>query len=340
MADQPIRPDGDERVQHKTAVLNGITYHYLYAVPESGTWTDTVFLIHGWPDLALGWRYQIPLLVSLGLRVVAPDMMGYGGTDAPEVPPNTISLYGCKRAADDIACLAEIVGAQNIILGGHDWGGVVVWRTALWYPDLVSHVFSVCTPYTAPNKQFFSIEQLVKGPLPQFAYQLHLASGEVEKSVYDETTIRQFLKGIYGATGPNGEPAFEPYRGVIKENLAKVGESKILNGEVLDHYVAQYVRHGIHPTLNWYRQRRTNWEEDQALLDETTITQPVLFIQAAHDSVLKPEMSRGMEKLIPKLTRAEVDASHWALTQKPEEVNTLIRQWLEKEGLVKTKSAL
>ena len=36
--------------------------------------------IHGWPDLSLGWRHQIPLLVSLGLRVVAPDMMGYGGT--------------------------------------------------------------------------------------------------------------------------------------------------------------------------------------------------------------------------------------------------------------------
>jgi hypothetical protein len=36
--------------------------------------------IHGWPDLAIGWRFQIPLLLSLGLRVVAPDMMGYGGT--------------------------------------------------------------------------------------------------------------------------------------------------------------------------------------------------------------------------------------------------------------------
>lgn len=36
--------------------------------------------IHGWPDLSMGWRYQIPLLVNLGFRVVAPDMMGYGGT--------------------------------------------------------------------------------------------------------------------------------------------------------------------------------------------------------------------------------------------------------------------
>jgi pimeloyl-ACP methyl ester carboxylesterase len=36
--------------------------------------------IHGWPDLSLGWRYQIPMLLDMGFRVVAPDMMGYGGT--------------------------------------------------------------------------------------------------------------------------------------------------------------------------------------------------------------------------------------------------------------------
>lgn len=45
MSVQPIRPNGDERIQHKTAVLNGFTYHYLYAVPNSGKWIDTVFLV-------------------------------------------------------------------------------------------------------------------------------------------------------------------------------------------------------------------------------------------------------------------------------------------------------
>lgn len=129
-------------------------------------------------------------------------------------------------------------------------GGFVVWRAAQWYPDLVSHVFSVCSkptitllnptttikrplaPYTAPQKDFFSTEDLVKGPLPQFAYQLHLASGEVEKSVKDEQSIRQFLKGMYGARGPNGELAFDPEKGVLAENLPKIGESKLLNGKV------------------------------------------------------------------------------------------------------------
>lgn len=337
---QPIDPVSDSRIEHKTAKLNGYTYHYLYAVPKSGQWTDTVFLIHGWPDLSMGWRYQIPLLVDMGFRVVAPDMMGYGGTDAPQVPPNSISLYGLKRASDDIAALAKEVGASRIILGGHDWGGFVVWRAAAWYPQLVSHVFSVCTPYTAPHREYHSTEDLVKGQLPQFAYQLHLASGDVEKSVKDEASIRQFLRGLYGARGPNGELAFDPEKGVIEKNLPTIGESRILNGKVLDYYVKEYSKHGIHPTLNWYRQRYTNWQEDQSLLDKKVIKQPVLFIQATYDSVLKPEMSKSMDALIPNLTRGEVAATHWALTQKPDQVNQIIRQWLEGQGLGKAKSSL
>lgn len=111
-------------------------------------------------------------------------------------------------------------------------GGFVVWRAAQWYPGLVSHVFSVCTPYTAPHKVYYSTEDLVKGQLPQFAYQLHLASGEVEKSVKDEQSIRQFLRGLYGARGPNGELAFDPERGVLAENLPLIRESRILNGKV------------------------------------------------------------------------------------------------------------
>jgi hypothetical protein len=93
-------------------------------------------------------------------------------------------------------------------------------------------VFSVCTPYTPPHKEYLSIEDLVKGSLPQFAYQIHLASGEVEKSVNDEQSIRQFLKGMYGARGPNREASFDPYKGVLGDNLPKIGESRLLHGKV------------------------------------------------------------------------------------------------------------
>ena len=49
-------------------------------IPKIGALTATLFQIHGFPDISMGWRYQIPMLLSLGLRVVAPDCMGYGRT--------------------------------------------------------------------------------------------------------------------------------------------------------------------------------------------------------------------------------------------------------------------
>jgi len=333
---RPIDPEGDSRIEYRNANVRGCNYRYMYGVPPGGKWKATVFLIHGWPDLAMGWRYQIPMLLDMGFRVVVPDMLGYGGTDAPTVPPN-LHRYSLKNISDDIAELAKIVGAEKIILGGHDWGGFVVWRAAAWHPELITHVFAVCTPYTAPHRQYMSLEDLANGPLPQFGYQIHLASGEVEKIVKDETAIRQFLRGMYGAKGPNREEAFDPIKGVVEENLPKIGESRILNGKILDYYVKQYSRNGIHGPLNWYRTRRINYEDDLQLLDKKVIDIPTLFIQATYDSVLKPEMSKNMEALLPKLTRGEVQGTHWILTQKPDETNEIIAKWLNDQVGSKSK---
>jgi soluble epoxide hydrolase/lipid-phosphate phosphatase len=52
---------------------------YLEALPK-GTPKGTIVLIHGFPDISLGWRYQIPYLVDLGYRTIALDCMGYGKT--------------------------------------------------------------------------------------------------------------------------------------------------------------------------------------------------------------------------------------------------------------------
>ena len=48
---------------------------YLAAGPEDG---ELIYLIHGWPDLSLGWIKQIEFLSQQGYRVIAPDMRGYG----------------------------------------------------------------------------------------------------------------------------------------------------------------------------------------------------------------------------------------------------------------------
>ena len=63
-------------------------------------------------------------------------------------------------------------------------------------------------------------------------YQIHLASGDVERFVKDEESIRQFLKAMFVAMGPNREVGFIPETGVVEKNLPLLGESKILNGPV------------------------------------------------------------------------------------------------------------
>lgn len=64
-------------------------------------------------------------------------------------------------------------------------------------------------------------------------------------------------------------------------------------------------------------------------LSPRTVDQPTLFIFATRDSVLTKDLSDGMEAYVSKLTRREVDATHWALWQQPEAVNNHIKDWLE-----------
>ena len=65
-----------------------------------------------------------------------------------------------------------------------------------------------------------------------------------------------------------------------------------------------------------------------SLLDKQTISQPSLFICALKDSVLLPSLASRMGERIPNLSRRDVDASHWALWEKPEDVNKHITEWV------------
>lgn len=111
-------------------------------------------------------------------------------------------------------------------------GGMVVWRAAAFYPKLISHLFAVCTPYVPPSKTYYSTEELVNGPVPQFGYQLHLASGEVEKQLYSKEHMSAFLRGMYGARTPEGEVLFSPTKGILFDKVMRVGKTRLLSDEV------------------------------------------------------------------------------------------------------------
>ena len=102
-------------------------------------------------------------------------------------------------------------------------------------------------------------------------------------------------------------------------------------GQELAFYTDAFLRNNLAGPMNWYRTRRVNYEDELELPEaqRNHIAQPVLFIQALKDDVLVPAMSAGMERVIPKLTRAEVPTGHWALWQAPAQVNEIVGKWLK-----------
>ncbi|KAM5351449.1 hypothetical protein ACJ41O_004172 [Fusarium nematophilum] len=329
MAPDKLVPN-DSRVKAETAEIRGKTYRYIIGQPE-GTPVATMVLIHGFPDLGFGWRYQVPYFVSLGFRVVVPDMLGYGGTDAPE----SLEEYTYKSLAADVKELAQkIIGDGQIILGGHDWGGALVWRIAMWHPELIKGVFSICTPYHSPSETFIPLEAIIaSGHLPNFAYQLQFKGPDVESRIQGEEKVRQFLNAMYGGRGPNGEMGFSAKEGILFDNLPLLGRTRLLADEELEHYVKQYVARGspeLRGPLNWYRVRELNHRDEVEIAKAGhRFEMPALFVAATEDTALPPSMSEGMEKSFDNLTRGEVKASHWALWQTPEGVNAQVAKWAD-----------
>jgi len=109
----------------------------------------------------------------------------------------------------------------------------------------------------------------------------------------------------------------------------------MITEEDLQYFVTQYSNTGFRGGLNWYRNIYTNWKWHLQTADRI-INQPGLMVTAAKDSVLVPEMSHGMEKIVPNLTRHNVtQAGHWVQQEEPEEVNRVLVDWLVGLGIPK-----
>jgi len=103
---------------------------------------ETVLLMHGEPTWSLLYRRMIPVLVDAGLRVVAPDLVGFGRSDKPtEQADHTYARHvGWMRQA-----LLDEVGLREITLVCQDWGGLIGLRLLAENPDRFARVVAANT---------------------------------------------------------------------------------------------------------------------------------------------------------------------------------------------------
>ena len=98
------------------------------ATAGSGT---PVLLLHGFPDTHEVWRHQLPALAAAGYRVIAPDLRGYGDSDAPL----QVADYALGHLLGDVIGLLDALDIHEPVhLVGHDWGAVLGWQLAIHHP--------------------------------------------------------------------------------------------------------------------------------------------------------------------------------------------------------------
>jgi pimeloyl-ACP methyl ester carboxylesterase len=107
--------------------VNGIEMH----IAEQGE-GPLIVLAHGWPELWYSWRHVLPALAAEGYHAVAPDMRGYGQTDAP---PN-IQDYTQFQFVGDVVALVHTLGYEQAVIAGHDLGAMVAHNAAVLRPDM------------------------------------------------------------------------------------------------------------------------------------------------------------------------------------------------------------
>ena len=93
--------------------VKGSRMHYV----EAGT-GDPIILLHGNPTSSYLWRNVIPGLKDSG-RVIAPDLIGMGKSDKPDIE------YTFQDHVAYFAAFMDAMALKNVTLVLHDWGGGV-----------------------------------------------------------------------------------------------------------------------------------------------------------------------------------------------------------------------
>jgi pimeloyl-ACP methyl ester carboxylesterase len=306
-------------IRHRTIRANEIRMH----VAEAGEGFPVV-MCHGWPELWYSWRHQLPALAAAGFRAIAPDMRGYGGTDAPAEPAE----YRTSAICADILGLLDALGLERAVVVGHDWGGHHVWQFGLRHPDRCAKLVGLNTPYRPPGP--VPPTQWLRERFGEDGYYMlwHQRPGRSEAEL--EADLRGNLRKIF--------KGFEHARDLWTMATLGGGQGRLLDGvssegcfltdAELDVYVRAFAETGTRGSFNWYRALDLNWEDEREIADPT-IRVPTLMITAEHDPILRPDLAAGMPKWIPGVRIENIPrCSHWTQQERPGEVNRLLLDFL------------
>ena len=303
-----------------------------------------LIFVHGWPELSLSWRHQLPVFAELGFRCVAPDMRGYGRSSVYDRHRD----YALEHSAADMIALLDSLGVEKAVWIGHDWGSPVVWGIASHFAERCHGVANLCVPYFGKGFGPGSIFDLIdrdlypadRFPAGQWEYQLFYRENFPRAQAVFEARVRDTVKALFrkGSPAALGKPS---RTALVRNDGGWFGgadhapdvpvDADVLTEADLAAYTAALTRNGFFGPNAWYMNHEENAAWSATAANNGRLDMPVLFLHGAYDTTCDTMHSRLAEPMrsdCTDLTEVVVASGHWMAQENPVAVNAALARWL------------
>ncbi|GMI78068.1 hypothetical protein like AT4G02340 [Hibiscus trionum] len=314
-----------EKIEHTTVATNGINMH----VASIGSGPVILFL-HGFPELWYSWRHQLLSLSSLGYRCVAPDLRGFGDTDAP----TSAALYTVFHIVGDLVGLLDSLGVDRVFLVGHDWGAMIAWSFCQLRPDRVKALVNLSVAFQPWNPKVKPVDGLRALFGDDYYICRFQEPGEIEEE-FAQVDTRKLMKIFL--TSRNPKPPRVPKETGYRGRPDPPPLPSWLSEKDIDYFASKFNQKGFTGGLNYYRALNRNWEL-MAPWTGLQIKVPVKFIVGDLDVTyhipgVKEYIHNGrFKKDVPFLQELVVmeGVAHFLNQEKPEEISMHIYDFIKK----------
>jgi pimeloyl-ACP methyl ester carboxylesterase len=315
-----------EKIEHTTVPTNGINLHIASIGPTTG---HVILFLHGFPELWYSWRHQLLSLSSLGYRCIAPDLRGYGDSDAPPSP----SDYTVFHVVGDLVGVMDSLGIEQVFLVGHDWGAIIAWYFCFIRPDRVKALVNMSVAFMPRNPNVKTVQGLRALFGDDFYICRFQEPGEIEKDFAQIKTTKLMKRFL---TSRNSHPPRIPKAVGFRGFPDPPPLPSWLTEEDINYYADKFTHRGFTGGLNYYRAMDLNWELSAAWTG-SQIKVPTKFIIGDLDltyhfpGVKEYINNGGFKKDVPLLEQVVVmeDVAHFLNQEKPEEISNHIYDFIK-----------
>jgi pimeloyl-ACP methyl ester carboxylesterase len=288
----------------KVELSTGISVNAALAGPDDG---PPVIMVHGFPESHRTWRGLAPLL-SDELRLVMPDLRGFGDSDRPQ----DVADYATDMLIADIFALADALKIDRFALVGHDWGGAIAWAAALRGDPRIERLAIVNSPH----------------PLI------------FQRSLIEDPAQRAASQYMRAFRDPRMEAGIEAmgFDAFFDKSFAKHADLSLIPAEERQIYIDQWSRPGaLTAMLNWYRSSQVavpaiGEEAEMPAWVERGVPKlhiPVRVIWGLGDKALLPIQLKGIGEVGDDVEVFPLEGvGHFSPWEAPEKVAAALKPFL------------